>query len=56
MGIKITAKTKKSQSLKLLNAISSFLFEQEFDELRNESEAIVALKNAKSALATLIKK
>lgn len=56
MGINITGKTRKPQALKLFNAIASYLFEQEYDELKNEKAVTEALKNAKSALATLIKK
>ena len=56
MGINISAKTKKPEALRLYNAINSFLFDQEFDELKNEKEAIEALRNAKSTLAKLIAK
>ena len=32
MGIKVTTKTKAKATLKLANAIRSYLFEQEYDE------------------------
>lgn len=55
MGIDVKCKTKKKASLKLYNQISSFLFEQEYDELRNSPKVKLALIDAKQALAELIK-
>ena len=33
MGINVSAKTKAKASLKLYNQISSYMFEQEYDEM-----------------------
>lgn len=55
MGIDVKCKTKKKASLKLYNQISSFLFEQEYDELRSSPKVKLALIDAKQALAELIK-
>lgn len=55
MGIDVKCKTKKKASLKLYNQISSFLFEQEYDELRNSPKVKLALIDAKQELAELIK-
>lgn len=55
MGIEVKTKTKAKASLKLYNQISSYLFEQEYDELRNRPKAKLALISAKQALAELIK-
>lgn len=56
MGISISSKTKLKASLKLLNHINSFLFEQEYDELKyytpSQRETI---KNASRTLAEVIK-
>ena len=56
MGINYSCKTKAKASLKLFNQISSFLFEQEFDELRGQKRAQNALIEAKKALAEIINK
>lgn len=55
MGINVSAKTKAKASLKLYNQISSYIFEQEYDELRNSPKVKLALIEAKQALAELIK-
>lgn len=55
MGINVSCKTKAKASLKLYNQISSFLFEQEFDELRGNSEAKKALEEARTELSRIIK-
>lgn len=52
----ISCKTQAKASLKLYNQISSFLFEQECGELRNNSKATEALKKARKELAEIIKK
>lgn len=52
----ITCKIKAKATLKLYNAISSYIFEQEFDELKGNSKAKKALSEAKQALAEIIKK
>ena len=38
-GIKISTKTKAKETLKLFNHLSSYLFEQEYDELSNCTSA-----------------
>lgn len=55
MGIAVRTNTKMKASLKLYNQINSFLFEQEYDELRNSPKVKLALIDAKQALAKLIK-
>lgn len=55
MGIRVSAKTKKPASLKLYNAINSYLFEQEYDELKGHSKAKSALVSAKNELSKIIK-
>lgn len=55
MSINISTKTKNKASLKLYNQIATYLFEQEYDELRNKPEVKSALINAMSALNKLIK-
>lgn len=55
MGIRAVTKTKKKASLKLYNQINSFLFEQEYDELRNSPKIKLILIDASRALAELIK-
>lgn len=55
MGINVRAKTKAKASLKLYNQISSYIFEQEYDEMRNSPKVKLALIEAKQALAELIK-
>lgn len=54
MGIELKTKTKKKASLKLFNQINSFLFEQEYDELKGNSEVKKALTDASNALKKLI--
>ena len=44
MGINYTCKTKAKASLRLYNQISSFLFEQEFGELKDNPKAKLALQ------------
>lgn len=56
MGINYNCKTKAKASLKLFNQIASFLFEQEYDELKGNSKAQNALTEAKKALAEIINK
>lgn len=55
MGITYSCKTKAKASLKLFNQISSFLFEQEYDELKGKGKVKEALISAKKALAEVIK-
>ena len=56
MGINYNCKTKAKASLKLFNQVSSFLFEQECDELKGNNKAKNALIEAKKALAEIINK
>ena len=56
MGTKIICKSKAKATLKLFNQISSYIFEQEFDELKGSPKAIQALQEANKQLAEIIKK
>lgn len=57
MGMNLETKTKLRASLKLLNHINSFLFEQEYDELKHFTDAQKdKLKHAALALSQAIKK
>lgn len=55
MGINVSAKTKAKASLKLYNQISSYMFEQEYDEMRGNSRIKNVLDEAKRTLADIIK-
>lgn len=56
MGITINSKTNMKASLKLLNHINSFLFEQEFDELKSFSPTqIDKIRAASRVLLKVIK-
>lgn len=55
MGINVSAKTKAKASLKLYNQISSYMFEQEYDEMRGNSRIKNVLDEARKALADIIK-
>ena len=46
MGINYTCKTKAKASLRLYNQISSFLFEQEFGELKDKHKEQLTLQEA----------
>ena len=54
MGIRVTAKTKAKASLKLYNNIVSYMFEQEFDEMKGNAKLKEALMKAKDDLAKVI--
>ena len=54
--ITYTCKTKAKASLKLFNHISSYLFEQEYDELRGNERAMSLLNEAKKVLYDIIHK
>lgn len=54
MEVRVTSKTKNKASLKLYNQIVSYLFEQEYDELRCSPKVKLALIDAKNELAKLI--
>lgn len=55
MSINYSCKTKAKATLELFNQISSYLFEQEYDELRGRPKAIQTLQEAKRQLAKIIK-
>lgn len=54
--ITYTCKTKAKASLKLFNHISSYLFEQEYDELKGNEKAKSLLNEAKKILYDIIHK
>ena len=57
MGISLSKNTNKKATLKLYSAITSYLFEQEYDELRGVSSSdINKLKEAKQVLRKIISK
>lgn len=55
MGINISTKTKAKATLKLYNQISSYMFEQEHDEMRGNSRIKNVLDEARKALAEIMK-
>ena len=56
MGINHSCKTKAKAALKLYNQITTYIFEQEYGELEENSKAQKALVEAKKALAEMISK
>ena len=57
MGITCKTNTKKKATLKLFNLINSYLFEQEFGELKDVSNTdINKIKEACKVLASIIHK
>lgn len=57
MGITYKINTNKKATLKLYNLINSYLFEQEFDELKDVSNTdINKIKEACKVLASIINK
>lgn len=56
MGINISCKTKAKASLKLYSQISTYLFEQELNELKGYPRVQKAIVEARKALFELIKK
>ena len=57
MSITISTNTKAKATLKLYNQLNSYMFEQEYDELRYANQSnIKALKSAQKALSTIISK
>lgn len=56
MGIKISAKTEAKASLKLYNAISSYRFEQKYNEMKCNKKLEDALDAAQDALSDIIKR
>lgn len=56
MGIRVTSNTKKRATLKMYNALGSYLFEQECDELSSAtSNQKKVLREARKVLGELIK-
>lgn len=56
MGIKISIKTEAKATLKLSNHLRSYLFEQEYDELANCTEAQKKiLRDALGVLQSIIR-
>lgn len=57
MGITCKTNTKKKATLKLFNLINSYLFEQEFGELKDVSNTdINKIKEACKVLASIVNK
>lgn len=55
--ITVNCKTKANATLKLYNQLVSYLFEQEYEDLRGcSSSDIDTLKRAKEVLCNIIKK
>ena len=55
MSITISTNTKAKATLKLYNQLNSYMFEQEYDELRYANQSnIKALKSAQKALNMII--
>ena len=55
MSITISTSTKARATLKLYNQLNSYMFEQEYDELRYANQSnIKALKSAQKALNMII--
>ena len=55
MSITISTNTKTRATLKLYNQLNSYMFEQEYDELRYANQSnIKALKAAQKALNMII--
>ena len=57
MSITISTNTKAKATLKLYNQLISYMFEQEYDELKYANQSnIKALRAAQKALSTIINK
>jgi hypothetical protein len=56
MSISLLAKTNKKATLKLVNHISSFLFEQECGELAGQKELTASLKAVNKKLAESLRR
>ncbi len=57
MGLKVNVPTKHKATLKMFNALNSYLFEQEYEDLKNLSTSDKeTLKAALKVLASIIKK
>ena len=56
-AIKVSTSTKAKATLKLYNQLASYMFEQEYDELKYANQSnIKALKAAQKALSIIINK
>ena len=57
MSISVSTNTKAKATLKLYNQLTSYMFEQEYGELKYANQSnIKALKAAQKALSIIIKK
>lgn len=56
MGIRVRSKTEAKASLKLYNAIASYRFEQEHDEMKGNMKLGKALDDVQKELAEIIKR
>lgn len=57
MSITVSTNTKAKATLKLYNQLTSYMFEQEYGELKYANQSnIKALKAAQKALSIIIKK
>lgn len=57
MSITVTTSTKAKATLKLYNQLTSYMFEQEYGELKYANQSnIKALKAAQKALSIIINK
>lgn len=56
MGIKVKAKTEAKASIKLYNAIASYRFEQQYDEMKGNTELEKALDKVQTELSKIIKR
>lgn len=55
MGINMSAKTEARASIKLYNAIASYRFEQQYDEMKGNKKLEEALDKAQTELTKIIK-
>ena len=57
MSIKVSTSTKAKATLKLYNQLTSYMFEEEYGELKYANQSnIKALKTAQKALSIIINK
>ena len=57
MSIKVSTSTKAKATLKLYNQLTSYMFEEEYGELKYANQSnIKALRAAQKALSTIISK
>lgn len=53
-GITVTRKTKSPNTLRLINEINSYIFEQECNELRGQDKLVTSLRNIVKKLNKLL--